>query len=65
MILGNVSDLGTALDKALTTIEPIDTVQLGTAAPVINLDNILKRTNSRRSTKQPADYKRFHHSGTR
>ena len=63
--LQSVNNLGPALDQALRAINPVDTIQLGTAAPVVNLDNIDLTRRARRQVSQPSNYKTFHTRGTR
>ena len=61
--LDSVSNLGPALHQALQAIDPRDTVQLGAAAPIVNLDRVEARL--RRRTPQPGNYKDFHKTGSK
>ena len=61
--LDSVSNLGPALQQALQAIDPRDTVQLGAAAPIVNLDRVEARL--RRRTPQPGNYKDFHKTGSK
>ena len=77
--LSSVGNFGKVLEKALTKINPVDTIQLGQSAPVVNLDNLFakhqhdediqsspkRQRRPKRAASQPEDYSAFHRAGKR